>query len=456
MTSTTSLPESGRTDVESAGVSGTALTLDEAMAVALDRLQQGDADDAEAICRKILDVAPEYPTALHYLGMLRHRQGNDGDALELIRRSLTLVPDQPDWHSNLGIVLQSSDDLEGAMAAFERAIALSPTHAQAHNNLGVLLRVFGHNDRAEAAYRRAIELNPGYADAFSNLAILLSYMSRPREAVTAYSHALALKPSMPDARRLLVVAYCQIGDREKAIATCEQWVKDDPADPLAWHALASVSGQDVPARASDAYIQKTFDSFSRTFEAKLARLDYRAPTLIVDALVEAEAPAPRSLDLLDLGCGTGLCGPQLAPHARRLVGVDLSEGMLEHARSKAVYDELVQGELTAYATGCLEAFDAVVSADTLVYFGSLEDVARAVAGALRPGGRFIFTVEESVDPDRAAPYTIQPHGRFCHTADYVVRTLRDVGLEPTFTRAELRKEGGVPVPGLIVSARRKA
>ena len=52
--------------------------------------------------------------------------------------------------------------------------------------------------------------------------------------------------------------------------------------------------------------------------------------------------------MLDAGCGTGLCGPLIAPYARRLVGVDLSERMLAQARARDVYDELVKGELTAY------------------------------------------------------------------------------------------------------------
>jgi predicted TPR repeat methyltransferase len=428
------------------------LTIEDAMALAFDRLKQGDLDDAGTICRKILEVAPDYPPSLHYLGMLEHKLGHDDDALALVRRSLELVPDQADWHSNLGILLQARADLDGAIGAFEHAIALRPAHANAHNNLGVLHRVFGRLEAAEAAYRQAIALDPDYADAYSNLAILLSLTGRTQEAVTSYCRALSLKPALPGARRLLVIAYCHLGEHDKALAMCEQWVKDSPDDPIAHHALAAVSGRDVPPRASDAYIRQTFDSFSRTFEAKLAQLDYRAPDFVVQSLAASGVPGDRTMDVLDAGCGTGLCGPLLAPYARRLVGVDLSAGMLEHARAKNVYDELVLGELTEYLAGCHDAFDAVVTADTLVYFGALDDVARAASGALRVGGLFVFTVEESVDPGQTAPYMIQPHGRFCHRADYVERVLEDAGLAPHIERGELRKESGLPVPGLIVRA----
>ena len=96
--------------------------------------------------------------------------------------------------------------------------------------------------------------------------------------------------------------------------------------------------------------------------------------------------ASNDLDVLDAGCGTGLCGPLLAPYARRLVGVDLSERMLDQARARDVYDELVKGELTEYLAASAGTFDAIVSADTLVYFGPLEAVAEAAERALRPGG----------------------------------------------------------------------
>jgi predicted TPR repeat methyltransferase len=230
----------------------------------------------------------------------------------------------------------------------------------------------------------------------------------------------------------------------------------EPDDPVARHTLAAVSGRDVPTRASDAYLQKTFDSFAASFEVKLAQLHYQAPALVAAALADAGLPAARALDVLDAGCGTGLCGPFLAPYARRLVGVDLSEGMLGHARAKNVYDELVTGELTAYLEDRRDAFDLIVSADTLVYFGVLEDVAVAAAGALRSGGRLIFTVEEAAGDDAPSTYCIKPHGRFNHRAQYVERVLVDAGLRVEIARAELRVESGLPVAGLVVTATKPA
>lgn len=105
----------------------------------------------------------------------------------------------------------------------------------------------------------------------------------------------------------------------------------------------------MPDRASNAYIEAEFDTFAASFEQVLNEgLHYRAPQLCADLLAEV-LPAPERLhDMLDAGCGTGLCGHLIAPWARRLVGVDLSAGMLAKARTKGTYDELVKAELTAY------------------------------------------------------------------------------------------------------------
>jgi predicted TPR repeat methyltransferase len=405
---------------------------------------------AGEIYRRILEVAPDHADALHFSGVLAHQRARSEQAVALIERSLELEPERADWYSNLGIVLQDRLRLDEAIAAYEHAIALDPGHANAHSNLGVVLRAKGRVAEAEAAYRAAIRIDPDHSDAYHNLGVLLTGQKRQREAALCFSRVITLRPRYPEARRLLAVAYSTLGEGDRAVEICEEWVRDEPDDPIALHTLAACSGRDVPRRASDAYIEQTFDSFAASFDAKLAKLSYRAPALVAAMLDDTGIEQSRILDVLDAGCGTGLCGPLVAPYARRLVGVDLSEGMLDQARARDVYDDLVKRELTAYLCDRTGAFDVIVSADTLVYFGPLEEVAAAAEQALCEPGWLVFTVEELRDAGPDAEWAISPNGRYRHARAYVERVLADAGLQPEIVPAELRLEAGEPVPGLVV------
>ena len=294
-------------------------------------------------------------------------------------------------------------------------------------------------------------MSPDHSDAYTNLGILLTGQKRTREAAVCFFKVITLRPKHPEARRLLALAHCALGEVDEAVAIFEEWLREEPDHPIARHMMAACSGRDVPARASDAFIELTFDSFAGSFDAKLARLHYRAPDLVAAMLAESVAAPSKSLDVLDAGCGTGLCGPLLAPYARRLVGVDLSAQMLARARARSIYDELVKRELTAYLRESPETFDVIASADTLVYFGPLEEVVSASAHALRPGGRLVFTVEELSGASDAG-YAIGSHGRYSHARQYLERVLCGANLRPELVPEELRLEAGEPVRGLVVRA----
>src|SRR6476619_5668432 len=97
------------------------LSLEEAVSVAtlLQKNQQLVA--AGEVYRRVLEIAPDHPRALHYAGLLAHQQGRNGEALALIERSLALAPDEADWCSNRGVVLQSDGRLDAAIESYRRA-----------------------------------------------------------------------------------------------------------------------------------------------------------------------------------------------------------------------------------------------------------------------------------------------------------------------------------------------
>ncbi len=435
------------------------LSLADALSLAVRLHRSGDLDQAQTVYQRILEVAPNESNALHFHGVLTHQRGDTDTALALIRRSIEIDPTMPDRYSNLGTVLAELGKLDEAAAAYREAIARAPAESQAHanawNNLGAVLRTQENFTESAQAYEKAIELNPEHADAYNNYGNLLSIQGRVSEAVACYCNALTVSPKHAQSRKLLGLAYYTLGKIEQAAAVYREWLVDDPANPVAVHMLAACSGENVPTRASDAYVEATFDAFAESFDAKLERLSYRAPQLVADALAAACGPAAQNLDGLDAGCGTGLCGPLIRPWMRHLVGIDLSSGMLSAARNRGSYDELVQHELTNWLLDYRSAYDTIVSADTLVYFGALEEVLSAAFHALRPEGVMIFTVEKTNPGSDAAGYLINPHGRYSHSEHYLRSALAGAGFgDVLIESAALRNEGGKPVAGLLVTARK--
>jgi len=295
-------------------------------------------------------------------------------------------------------------------------------------------------------------LDPEHIDAYTNLGILLNGLKRTEEAAACYCKVITLRPKHREARKLLALAHCMLGEIDKAVNIFAEWFNKEPGDPIACHMLAACTGRNVPERASNAFVETTFNSFASSFEAKLEALSYRAPTLVAAMLEDSGLERSHCLDVLDAGCGTGLCGVVVAPFARQLVGVDISEGMLAHAKDKNVYQKLVKSELTEYLRDNSETFDLIVSSDTLVYFGDLKDIIVAFAKALRLNGLLVFTLEHAVGDRDDVDYRLELHGRYSHAETYVERLLTSFGLQSKIIRAELRMEAGLPVPGLVICA----
>jgi predicted TPR repeat methyltransferase len=437
------------------------VSFDEALKMAMGLHRDMRLDGAEALYRRLLALQPDDANVQHFLGMLlyqRQRLADRDEAIRLMTASVVADPSVAAWHNNLGIALLDGGEHDAAANAFQRCVSLDPTNVDAMSNLGCLLRALGRMAESEQSFRQALALQPDFATAHTNLASLLATTGRLPEAQQHFARSLELQPLNPAARKLLGVVYAHSGRLDEAAAVFREWAAIEPDNVQAHHHLAAVTGENVPVRAADAYVVEVFDQFASSFDERLATLGYQAPRLVGEALAgQLGAPAGR-LDMLDAGAGTGLCVPWLTPYARRLVGVDLSAGMLAKARRRGGYHELVTAELVAYLDQHPGNFHVIVSADTLCYFGQLEGAMRAAHRALRPDGLLVFTVEAQDEADAGGPgHRLQPHGRYCHGRAYVLDCLAGAGLDRAAAQPVLlRNESGKAVHGWLVTARRPA
>lgn len=307
---------------------------------------------------------------------------------------------------------------------------------------------------AESAYRTAVDCAADFVPALNNLAALLAETGREEESSLFSCRAFVLPPLAGKQPKMLGIAYYRLGRIAEAAECYRAWLLAEPDNALARQHLAACTGEDVPARAPDGFVTAMFDEMAEDFDRKLVgKLSYRGPEIIAGLLAQ-HLVARGELTVLDGGCGTGLCAPVLAPYAKHLTGVDLSPGMLAKAGACKQYDELVQAELTAYLLERREAFDLIVMADTLIYFGDLAALFAAVAQALRPAGVFAFTVEAAESGEPSAGYQLSPSGRYGHRHDYLERQIDAAGFAVLSSgRMVLRSEFCSPIQGIAMLAR---
>ena len=424
--------------------------------------RKGRLDKAERAYLKLLRRKPPDPGAMAYLGVLRHQQGRSEEARQLLRRALKLRPADVDARLNLGRVLLETGDPDGARSRFESVLAGHPGNPIAASSLCVILRVQGELQAAVEMGRRAVALAPDDFGCWLNLAHALERQHDYSGAGRAYLRAIEFDPaSQPAHRGMGHVLYrmelqeeIPAADRQALIDGYRRVLEGAGDDPQARFMLAAISGEATPERVPDQVVAGLFDDFAAQFDTNLSRLQYRVPAL-VEACLEQLPDLPESeLRVLDAGCGTGLCAGFLRGRARWLEGVDLSRRMLDRAKATGHYDRLHEAELGAWLRSQREAFDLVVFADTLCYFGDLRATLKATSAVTSDGGYLVFTVERA-DRDAGEAYYLQSSGRYRHTEAHVEARLVEAGFTPVeLEPVELRLEAGQPVPGLLVSARR--
>lgn len=395
---------------------------------ALAAVRDGRLPEAERhFLRLVRDCPRRIELHLSLAAILRDRE-RFVEALDRLRQALALDPQRTDIRLQMGAVQFQLGRTDDAIVTYQDAAARSPEVAESHDVLAVALWHAGRLDEAGASFTRYTELCPTDAQGHMNLGAVLHAQGLLEPSISAYFRVLALAPTHADAHENLGKALARLhvdGQVGQAEHMARDWRRRFPEDAWAQHFGAAVSGDDVPDRASDAFLRAEFDGCADTFEQHLISLGYCAPRLLAEAVARALPPAHAALDVLDLGCGPGTAGPFLRAQARRLTGVDLAGRMLDRARAGGSYDALEIGEIGEFLRVHPRQFDLIFATDVLCYVGRLDRLLESAAGALRPGGTLAFTVETE---SGAVPFRLRPSGRYRHTPDYLRQVVAAGGL----------------------------
>ena len=294
----------------------------------------------------------------------------------------------------------------------ERSLALSPKQVRLWLSLSDVSLRLGNVEKALQAVDRALQEDPASAQAWSERGSLMRELHQTEEAARCFEKALALG-----------------GDPE-----------------LNGYYLASVRDGDAPTTPPRRYVEALFDDYAADFQSHVVEtLGYRGFEVLLKPLL---GTGKRYRHVLDLGCGTGLCGQLIAPQADAIDGVDVSSAMLEQARKLGVYRELIHADLGEFLAATALRPDLILAADVFIYVGDLAGIFRSARRILEPGGCLAFTVELA---EEGKDIQLLSSLRYAHSEAYV-RRLAD---ENRFTgvrisEAPIRHDQTAPIRGLYI------
>jgi len=442
--------------------------------------RHGDALDSY---ERAIALAPDFADAHVNRGRALRRHKRHDEAIAAYDQALALDPGLAHAWLGRGNVLSDLKRDEDALAAYDKALGLKSDLASAWLGRGNVFGRLRRHDEALAAYDQALALEPALAEAWLGQGNTLCELKRCEDALVPYDKALALKPELGEAWLGRGNVFHDLKRYDEALAAYDKALAVSPDLAGAWlgrgnalrwskrtpeaieayrqaltlggdaasitYCLAALGAAPRPAAPPERYFADLFDSYADDFEHDLVEnLNYHIPAVLADTI--RRYTSSRALDILDLGCGTGLVGAQIRPVARTLTGIDVSANMLEKARQRQIYDQLLCGDAAQVLQAQDRQFDLALAADVFIYVGELSPIFRAVRAALRAGGLFGFSVEAAEQGDFVLLSTL----RYAHSIGYLRRLAEQHRFVVELIEPQvIRRDAGADVAGYLAVMR---
>ena len=401
------------------------LTLDQALQKGVEAHKAGKVQEADQYYTAILKAQPKHPDANHNMGVLAVGVGKVEEALSFFKTALEANSSVSQfWLSYINALIKLNR-LDEAKAVFDEAKgkgAKGDEFEQLEKQLG------------SSTSKKSNAQEPSQEELQS--LINLYTQGHYQETLTQASQLLKEFPHSINLYNILGAANKQLGKLDKAIEAYKKALSIEPYHGNAKHMLSALTGNKNETAPRE-YVENLFDGYSRKFEASLVnKLEYKTPKFIRDILKKLNSS--RSLgSVLDLGCGTGLLGPEIRDHCSRLEGIDLSSKMLELAKQKNVYDKLSHLDIVEYLSSKSLDFDYYIALDVFIYVGELTEIFRLIKSRAKHPGHLVFSTEHT----ELDGYHILKTGRYSHSKTYIESLCKKFDYNVAhFSTTALRKE----------------
>ncbi|MBP6103445.1 MAG: tetratricopeptide repeat protein [Gammaproteobacteria bacterium] len=375
---------------------------------------------AERHLLQALRLDPRHAQTYNQLGSLYYRQGRIPEALSYLSKALRLDPACWKAHYNTAHCYAQQNNMEQAAQHYAAVVARQPSLSHAQFNLGLCYVALEDFVQAEQPLLIAFKQDPDLVEAARQLGHISIALGKTEQAIEMFQQVLeqSQTPHQAEAHHNLAVLYLGSKNPEAALKHFEAALQQNPDNQTAQHLCAALKGEAAPCTAPLLYVEQLFDQYAPYYNEHLKQtLHYTLPSQLRNAVARCLTGNLKAGRVLDLGCGTGLCGIVFRDLALELVGIDLSAKMIAQATRLDTYEKLIQGDYQPYlADPSLQSFDIIVACDVLVYRGDLQDLFETLPNALAPGGLFVFSLETTTEVDS---YQLRSSGRFAHAIAYI-------------------------------------
>ena len=434
---------------------------------------------------QLLLQSPQTPDVLYRLASLYRHMNNLSKALTYINNALSGMNNHV-FLNEKGLILEALGKDDEALQTYLSATDMNAYYADAFANQGNIYLKRGQEDLAEDAYKRALALDNKFFMAHHNLATLLYRQGRKYEALDHYQEAVIVNPKDMSAVYNLGIIQEDVGEfseaaglyfnalvggfenpalefriasvlerlfksskdgKKQALDFVKGWVKHFPDSVVALHTQDALLGKKSSDKKdiAKAYAEKLYDVFASEYDESMKKMQ----ASVIDTAMEM-IQDKKFDSALDLACGTGTFGLKLKQNFKTLLGIDISQKMLDEAQKVDVYDKLEHIPIDDYFQSSNDKFDLIVALEVTGYLDNLSELFDGVKTHIHSDGQFILSIEYPLDKNETQ---LSVNGRYLYSMEFTKQALEKEGLTVVEVKEiNLRREGNDYAKGAVLIA----
>jgi predicted TPR repeat methyltransferase len=348
---------------------------------------------------------------------------------------------------NLAICHWQQKHIKSALRLFNYNLKQFPHHVDSLENLASIFLQFNRTRQAISLYKQILGMHDKRSDIRFNLAACLQQLAIYDEAIMHYQILLNQQLKHPDYLYNLGTIYYNLGQYQACQFYWQQSLEINPNQKSLKFMLHMLDTKELDSNTHQSYVQELFDAYANHYDQHLmSQLNYQLPQFLNDYLGHKEYSK-----VLEIGCGTGLCGQILKSRSKQLIGVDLSQLMINKAEKKNFYDQLISQDAQKYLQQYQQTYDLIVAMDVVPYIKDLHELLKLMRMKLSSGGEILISMETNSTEEPQLEST----GRITYPENFIHKICQELSLNIIFEKKIFaRNQNTIPVMERIYHLKR--